>query len=334
MNSIAQQAAPLGLICQLIERSRHPMLIVGLALFVPIFAMSLISGGLYPVGIPPYEDPLEMTGVLLATCLLPPYISMCFIASIRIRMRAHATLGRLMDDGATHKEILNRGIRYWPVGCAFGLLATLLNANLPVGGYAFGEPAFYINSVHLFGQLLLWQIVGLALFFAVQEGIGLHRLGKIVPINLYKLDDLNGFGETALNSLLLIAGALALSMVQALDFEIRWVNYRSGLAVGIPAALILVPLPIWNVHHRIKRAKQKLLADIDKKIANASTELEGSAIEHLNGLLLRRDHVQRLRNWPMNISIAMRFMLYGFIVPMAWAGAALMEVLLDAVLGL
>ena len=54
----------------------------------------------------------------------------------------------------------------------------------------------------------------------------------------------------------------------------------------------------------------------------------------MNALLHRRELVQSLRNWPMDLSLPFRFGLYVFIVPLAWAGAAFTEVFLDAILGL
>jgi hypothetical protein len=54
----------------------------------------------------------------------------------------------------------------------------------------------------------------------------------------------------------------------------------------------------------------------------------------MNALLLRREQIHKLRNWPMDLTMFSRFFVYAFIVPLAWAGAALMEVLLDRILGL
>lgn len=172
------------------------------------------------------------------------------------------------------------------------------------------------------------------MFFAILEAHLLRRMSRHVAINLYDLNALNGFGQNALSNFLMIAGALALTTLQGIDQRFEWVNYRNGLIVGIPAALILVPLPIWTLHQRIRAEKSALLEQIDLKTRSASTSLEAGDLERMNELLIRREQIQKLRNWPMDLSIFSRFFVYAFIVPLAWAGAALMEVFLDRTLGL
>ncbi len=49
----------------------------------------------------------------------------------------------------------------------------------------------------------------------------------------------------------------------------------------------------------------------------------------MNGLLARKSAIQAVRTWPMDLSIFSRFVLYVFIPPLAWIGAALMENFLD-----
>ena len=106
-------------------------------------------------------------------------------------------------------------------------------------------------------------------------------------------------------------------------------NYFNAFLITMPAILILVPLPIWSLHRRIRTAKRNLITEIDEEIRNASKIISGDELQKLNALLQRCEQIQKLRNWPMGLTIVSRFALYVFIPPLAWAGAALMEVYLD-----
>ena len=127
----------------------------------------------------------------------------------------------------------------------------------------------------------------------------------------------------------MIVGALAITTLQSIDQVFRIENYLNAFIVTIPAIFILVPLPIWSIHRRIKREKTKLIAEINREIKQAPRDLVGAELQRLNLLLQRREQIQKMRNWPMDLRIAYRFVLYVFIVPLAWTGAALMEVILD-----
>ena len=130
----------------------------------------------------------------------------------------------------------------------------------------------------------------------------------------------------------MVVGALAITTVQSIDQEFRAVNYVNGLIVGVPAALLMVNLPIWSLHRRLLKAKATALAEIDEAIANANKTVEAENLLALNALLARREYIKGLRNWPMDLSTFSRLLLYVFIPPLAWVGAALVEFVLDSYL--
>jgi hypothetical protein len=102
--------------------------------------------------------------------------------------------------------------------------------------------------------------------------------------------------------------------------------------VGIPAIILLMLIPIWSVHLRIRQSKQQALTSIDREIRATSTSLESEPLQRLNGLLERRRLVSHSRNWPMDFSIFTRVVFYVLIPPLAWAGAAFVELALDSYL--
>lgn len=333
MSSHPKTVLPLRPIEWLLNHSRYPLSVIGLVAFLPLFAVFSLSGAIYPDEIPPWNtNPVEITGLMLMMAVLPAYLLMCFTAARRMSRDTHRYIAAHLPDEAEHARLRNMGMRWWPLGILFGLVNGLINTNWDSLDFVLSSVQAPVSYSIAIGQFVMWHTVGLVLFFAVQEAMALSRLGKLVNINLYNLDSLNGFGRNALSNFLMIAGALALTTLQALDQEFRWINYQNGLIVGIPAAMVLVPLPIWHLHRRIMAAKAALLEAINRRVESTPADLEGDALEQMNKLLLRREQIQNLRNWPMSLSIATRFLVYAFIVPMAWAGAAIVEFLLDSIL--
>ena len=129
--------------------------------------------------------------------------------------------------------------------------------------------------------------------------------------------------------LLIIMGALALAPIQALDAEFRWVNYRAGVLVAVPAAAFLFITPMWGVHRAIQRAKQQRLAELQ----SALDRCERTDYLRLDTLLGHQERVRALHSWPVDLRLITRVGFYLVIPPLAWVGAALVENLVDTLLG-
>jgi hypothetical protein len=333
------QAMPLPLPIRfteaLIARFSLPVLLIGGSVFVPLILIYYVTGALYPA---PEVDvwgsiPLELTGTFLLASIMPSYLLMCFVASARVNNSTHAVIATLVEAPQEAQLLRFRWARLWPLG-VFPAMVFALTSNIPWPGLSF-DPAsnqFIISLTWVFSQFFLWSIIGLVLFFSIHESLALNSLAKKVRVDLYQLDSLNGFGRAGLNSFLMLAGALALTALQSIGQGFRFDTYINVLVVAIPAALILVPLPIWRIHRRMLTEKKSLLQEIAFEIQGASSSLEDAALHRMNALLQRREQIHRLRSWPMDLSIFSRFVLYVFIPPLAWVGAALMEVFLDSVL--
>jgi len=334
MTESLKKPLPLRLIDHLLARRKFPAIFVGGCFAIPMLLLSIFSGAFYPDDVEPWStNPLEMSGLFLMMAILPAYLLMCLVASRRLSVCNQRYIAGHIARPEIMQAELSRWYPWWVLAIPFGIINIYFNVGNGLNINP-GSPAFAVTFNFIVGQWLLWTAVGLVLFFALLEAHFLHRMGGLVAINLYDLNALNGFGQNALNNFLMIAGALALTTLQAIDQRFEWINYRNGLIVGIPAVLILVPLPIWTLHRRIKAEKNTLLEQINLAIRGASTSLEAADLERMNALLLRREQIYKLRNWPMDLTMFSRFFVYAFIVPLAWAGAALMEVLLDRILGL
>ena len=325
---------PVRIANKLLTSSSRPVLVAGAAVFLPLFLISTLSGAIYPNESVPIwgANPLEATGLFLMLAILPAYLLMCFVGLTRTNNATFEVVDSLLPD-CDVAEIRYKNAAWWPlsavVALAFGFFGNIVWSGI---SFDVSDPLFAVSISIVLGQLTLWLIVGVVVHLGIQEGLVFRKIGKIVPIDIYNLDELNGFGQASLNSFLMIVGALAITALQSLDQVFRIENYLNAFLVCIPAILILVPMPIWSLHRRILKHKSELLNEIAAEIKSSSHALSGEEFHNMNALLSRKEKIQHTRNWPMDLSMGARFILYIFIPPLAWTGAALMEVFLDSLL--
>lgn len=313
----------------------YPALMVGSAVFVILFLIYFVGGVVYAgPEIYVWNSVLEREGFAIIIPIIPAYLLLCMVVGVRRNDEVYRYLYLQINPGADDARLLERYDRgrYWPASIVLGLFITATNLNwsglvwdYQVSGFA--ETMFIVT-----GNIVIWSSANLVLFFFLVDGYGYHDLGKKISIDLYNLDKLNGFGRASLGGFLMVMGALALSTLQSIDQEFSWFRYRNGLVIGVPASIALAMLPSWSVHRRLRRQKRRHLDDIAREIDNTSKSLASEALIRMNGLIARKAAIQSCRTWPMDFSIFSRFILYVFIPPLAWVGAALMEVLLDSYL--
>lgn len=332
-------AAPSSLLLHFInwalERFRYPVLLFGAISFVVLIGFYLSTGSMYPDDIDPFSsNPMEITGVLILLAVMPSYMLMCILGSTRLTNRVIEKLKQQLGDQYSQISERYRLVKFWPLVFALSVVYSWqMNINWEPLSFVYEDPRFWLSFQLVFGQLWMWGLVGILLYLGILDSIHIHRLGKVSQVDLYDLDKLNGYGRVASNWLLIIVGAMAITTIQSLDQQFDVEDYFSALVVVIPSILILVPLPIWSIHRQIRLAKALELQKIDQEIANSSRELGDDALHRMNGLMIRREQIHKLRNWPMDLSIFSRLVLYVFIPPLAWAGAAFMEFYLDGMLG-
>ena len=311
-----------------------PVLIAGAVTATPSLVFHSLRGALYPADIAPWDkDPLEITGLVLLMSFMPAYLAMCFVATTRLSRVMHRNLKTILPADFELDGMVYRWGKGWPLALAVSLFyAFAFNIGWHSISLSPYDPRFGVSCSIVVGQSLVWGVGGTLLYFKVHEALVLHRLGKIVQFNLYYIDALNDFGKIALNGFLIIVGVIALTFLQSINQTFVLEKYVNAFVMVIPAIFVMVPLPIWSIHRRIQQAKIELLTQIDSNIIGASKALKGEDLHRLNSLMQRRDDIQKMRDWPVDFSISTKFFLYVFIVPMAWAGVALMEILLDTVL--
>lgn len=326
--------APIRLLEAAIKRFPYPVPSGGALVGIPLIVFFVSAGGFRPM--PNYAlwtRPMEIMGLFSLLTLLPAGLLMWLTAWIRSSEPLLVDIRSQMRDPSAMELRRYPFAKLWPVavilGSVFAIAANIFPSSLSL------DPAsdiFWTSIAMAFGQMFMWSTIAVTLFFVFQDDLLLFHYEKSVRVNLYNLDRLNGFGWAVLSQFLMVVGALSLTILQSLDRDFQWVNYANGFYVAVLSALIFVFLPTWTIRQNIRREKALVLSLINDEIQQASTELDAQSLLRMNGLIERREQVRHLRTWPINLSIFSRLLFYIFIPPLAWLGAALMEVLLDSFL--
>ena len=325
---------PIRLLQLLISKVKRPALTIGVWILAPLLGFYLLTGSFYPEVLLDYQhSPLEATGQFLLLSIMPAYLMMCLITLIRNTPNVIKSIECILPEAERYRLTELDQAKFWPLWVGLFLVFAVWG-NISWSSLSF-EPSsdrFWYSLSIVIGQFVTWAVVGLVLAFSFHNSFLLHKLGKLVKIDIYNLDSLNQFGRSSLTGLLIIMGVLALLPLQSIDAAFRLDNYVNALYVCIPASITLMLLPTWSLHRRIKLDKRTKLESINVEIASVSKSLENTPLYQLNALLDRRNYILHCRNWPMDLSIFSRVVFYVLIPPLAWAGAALMELALDSFL--
>jgi hypothetical protein len=189
------------------------------------------------------------------------------------------------------------------------------------------------------GAVLVWMIMTTVITMLVKQTVLFGHLGaNHVRISLLSTRDLLPFARVSIISSLAIIGALAL-------FPLIAIESGQNLLESVPGAIaILVPLmimfiiPVWPIHRRLATLKEQDMKAVNNRIGacldghDTPLDLEAPELRQLTLLLNYRREITRVSTWPFDMGNITRLVLYLIIVPLTWAGAALIEILVDSLL--
>jgi hypothetical protein len=307
---------------------RVPAILPGLTLLVLLAAWFWAMGAFDPPAVPVFSGSRrEVIGMALMLTLLPPYLVAGAIAVQRYSLRLLDELRPPLVQPQDRDEVrraIEAGWRHaWPFGVVLGLVMGSLNTSLAEALAATIAPRVHLGLT--MGQIVIWLLIGLVLAIRFETARAFRRLGRVVELDLFRLDQLKPLARSGLADMMVVAGALAISPLQSLDAEFRWYNYHFALIVSGMAVGLLLVWPLWPVHRRVRAEKARRIGEIDALIAPESSASDRDAIQRVEVLLAHRDRVAGLRTWILSTDLAWRFFFYLVIPPLAWAGAALVE---------
>ena len=228
-----------------------------------------------------------------------------------------------VDDGL--KRLKPISWLYIVIGVSFGLQQS--------SSYTLTQ--FYeTGSIHLMdagfvlGNIVVWTAAVMLICWRLPVSIAFLKLGRELNIDLYRLDRAQPITRMATIDFLTAAGGMAFMAFQSLDAEFRIQNYVAGIAIGLPAGLLLMGLPLWGLHEKIVSLKQQRLADLHIQMGEILSTPKPDILL-LEAVTAHTARIHSMPSWPINLRLITRIFAYGIIPPLAWVGAALVENMVD-----
>jgi hypothetical protein len=155
-------------------------------------------------------------------------------------------------------------------------------------------------------------------------------------IDLLHLDNLYAVGRTGLTRALVrlvsvgIVGLMGLSTVFGLWLAVP------VFVIGLATGLVTLLRPARSVRNLIREVKRKELVRLEPLLRQARDDTLKSEVStqgRLTDLLAYQSRIESTTEWPFNSSTIIRFGLYLFIPVVSMIGGALVERIVDGLLG-
>jgi hypothetical protein len=319
------------------SRYLPPPIVVGrcFALLVALLVSYWLAGSLFPtIWSDHWESSLQITGIALTHSSLTAYLIASYSFTTR---RTRRLLLQLIENStldSSCRSIIDQidevPLRSKVLALAFGLIITSVNTYWPLVVDLAASPNVSGDLALLLGNLLVWLVAAQIIMRRARTTFIVSRLARqYARVDLYELDRLIPFSRVGTLDVLICAGALSLLGLQSIDAQFRFINYVYGFIVGIPTGLLALVLPTLAIRRRARSQKKQLIEELDSAIASLDRSLEPAALHHMNDVLARRAYIRDLREWPMDTTALSRVAFYIIIPPLAWVGAALVEILVN-----
>jgi hypothetical protein len=276
-------------------------------------------------------------------CAIIAYIVPIFAYITERTMEALDEIYPLLDMDLEEFDALKHSVNHksvrWIALCLLGgFLGSVLHYSVVRGGmgqYLLMREWHITEVTGMIGSLMVWITMTTAIAALVYNAVVFARLGATrVRIQLLQTRQLVVVGKVAVISTLALIGALMFFPLLFLNQSISFAAISPAtLATAVPMIMLFF-LPIWPVHQRIRKLKQRELERIEARIsplagAGDSPLNGGAELQQLLPLLAYQREISSVSSWPFDLGVLTRLGLYMVIPPLTWLGAALLEKLLD-----
>jgi hypothetical protein len=279
---------------------------------------------------------------LLTICYLPAAYVLVILESLNTQDKLASRL-RLSDQQIA--ELKNRIGNYsWLtmiVGC---IGANLLFVYLTFATTPESNPwALEVMSIEVWWHRVLTPLMSIFVFIFLQaimvESKHLSELSsKFGDLDVVDLEFTRIFGQNALKNSLLILGWLAIISLFLMEE-----GFGSIILAGWVTIVVIVVAaflgPVLGIREQIVMAKKKELDWCDANIKKSRDQFKKQEIIDKGGptplgeLIVYRQYVDDLSEWPFDVSTVLRLLLYLLIPLISWFGGALVERSVDTLLG-
>jgi hypothetical protein len=295
-----------------------------------------VCAPLPPLGWPDVGEALARSGVLACTIWMGWFVVRGFAADLAALRPATSC------SDAEFERLLGSLPRFSRRGL---VLASLAGALVPLLLFRrddvprlLGGESVALRVLVNFCYLTIFYATALPLLYVVGVSVlRMWRFGRdLVRVDLLDLAALQPFARFGLRPAFLLnlgAGLIVLDVVVRTPQ-----NTPSALLMFAPVALLglaALLLPCGSVRGQVRQAKVAELGRLRSALGGDPDALRGSPLAAEAGrlstvdLVVWRDRVEALREWPFDASVLRRFGLYLLIPLASWVGAALVERLVD-----
>jgi len=279
---------------------------------------------------------------LLSVCYLPTAYVLVILESLNTLDKLASRL-KLSDQQFTElkNQIGNYSWLTMIIGCVgFNLLFVYITFTTTP------EPNPWdpeVMSIEVWWHRFLTPVMSVFMFIfllaVTVESKHLSELSrKFGELDVVDLEFTRVFGQNALRNSLLILGWLAISSLFLMEE-----GFGSVILVGWVAAIVIVAAaflgPVLGIREQIVRAKKKERVWCDSKIKRSRDQFKKHESADKDGptplgeLIVYRQYVADLSEWPFDVSTVLRLLLYLLIPLVSWFAGALVERTVDTLLG-
>ncbi len=301
---------------------------------------------LMPVFYLGHSDDTENTTPVLFYSLIIAYIVPIFSYITAKSQEALLELRPLLklDDQAFEKvytKLSSSSLRIVAIQVGAGALLGLIHMGFVRGSAvatlteALADRSGLMSTI---GAVLVWVVMTTVISMLVRQAVVFARLGAHnVQVTLLNTRKLLPFARVSITASLAIIGALALFPLIGVESGMNLIEVLPGAIATLAPLVALFIVPVWPIHRRLEKLKDQHLASVNQRIesrlaaANAPDAScpEADVLEDLAPLLGYRREVAQVSTWPFDGSNVTRLLFYMIIPPLTWAGAALIENLVD-----
>lgn len=288
------------------------------------------------------RDP-RIAGILI---LLAAYLPTAYVYLLRgVRSALLELRPQLKSSKAEFAALVDGVGRYdWPAPSLLGLLgigvvvlSTYQNTPSPIDPYALAQLSPEVIWHRVLGPFIGWWSGRLVYAVLLESRRLNHAAAQLESIDLLDLRPLAPFMRQALTNALLCLGAASILSLFLLEGGFFDLVTGAWLVMTTVAAASLL-LPLRGVRQRVRTAKSLELERVRKAMRGDESALRKTAIAgrpegvSLADLVAYEKRVEGIREWPFDGSNLARLAIYMLIPLGSWAGGALVERGIDALL--
>ena len=183
-----------------------------------------------------------------------------------------------------------------------------------------------------FIALFFWIGFAQLLVITVSNSRTFDRIGReFATIDLLDTSNLVPFARVGIRNILIFVGGYALIPIMLFDDQDFLLEVLISLSIIIPVSIALLIMPMNSIRDRISKEKHIELARIQSAMHGDRSALLESPISRdasyvgFTGLVLYRQMINEINEWPIDYPVFMRLALYVVIPLLTWFGAAIVE---------